>query len=141
MQFFVLVKRILALASSAIALYVVVGCWMFGPWCYSYVYEGEFKDPQNTFDALKVLCEQYFWLIVLMFVAVLLAVLLGSTWSVRLFRVLDGFGWRITFTAVWLVALALAVGRHVRLELLLAFPHPDRAMFPGDLNAAVSEQN
>ena len=77
-----------------------------GLWWYSYVYGGEFKDPHTTFDALKVLCEQYFWLIVGMLIVVLLATMLGNAWSVHLFRVLDKFGGRITFVAVWTVVLA-----------------------------------
>lgn len=111
-HFLVFTKRVLAITSVAAALYVVIGCWMYGPWWYSWLFEGEFRNLEYTLDGIKYLFESLFSTVVVVFVAAFLAVILASTWSVQFFRIVDRFGWLIAFTAVWAVALAFAFVYH-----------------------------
>lgn len=112
-RFFLSVNRALAIASAAFALYVGIGCLMFGPWWYSWLYEGKLWDPQSTLDGLKDLVDYAFPVVVVIFVAVFLAVVLGWTWKAHLIRFLDRFGRMITFISAWMVVFAVVIVFHV----------------------------
>jgi hypothetical protein len=121
MQFLLFAKRLLAIASVVVALYIGVGCLMFGPWWYRWLYEGKFRDPQYTLNGVKELLASWFSLVVAVFVAIFLAVVLGSAFQPHLFRVLDRFGWLITFAAVWVLALLFAYIYHAYHSIIGGF--------------------
>lgn len=113
MQFFMYAKRVLAIGAVVTALYVVIGCCIFSQWWYSWVFEGDFKDWGNTLDAFGTLLDYYFGLVLFLLAAVLVLGLAGNFWRAYLFRVVDRFGGVISFSSVWLIALAFAIVYHV----------------------------
>lgn len=112
MKLSLLAKRSLALASVAAARCVAIGCWIDGRWWYDWMYEGNFKHPEYALAGFKYFLNSSFHFVVVVFVAIFLAFVLGSTWKAHLYRVVDKFVGLITFTGVWMLALTFAIVYH-----------------------------
>jgi hypothetical protein len=86
------IKRVLTLASVVLAVYLLVGCWMFPDWWYSWLWQRQFADPEYTAEGLHVLLDQYFSLVLTIIFLVLAVAVLGRIFRDRLFRIVDAAG-------------------------------------------------
>ena len=105
--------RLLALASVALAIYVIVGSWMFRDWWYL-LFWGGYANFQFVKTGLEVLVDDHFHLaigIVIGFVVVVLAIAALRRWFVPF---LDRFARLIVFCAVMAVLADALVVRHLR---------------------------
>ena len=109
-------KRVVTSASVAVAVYLLVGCWMFPDWWYSWLWQRQFVDLEYTTEGLHVLMDEYFWLVLTVVSLILVAGVLGRVFRNRLFRIIDEFGGIIIFgsaASVVVVFLFLYHTHHV----------------------------
>ena len=125
------VKRVITLSVISVAAYVLIGCWMFPDWWYEWFWQAGFKDPDYNLQALQILLDDYFWLVLTVIVAIFFAGLLGKVFRRSLFRVVDAFGGFIVF----IVALSL-----VTVSLFLYHAYHGRGSSVADEMAKISEQ-
>ena len=107
--------RVIALASTAIAIYVLVGSWKFPSWWYGFFWGGEAKLGYVKAGA-EHLIDNYFWpaiSIIFLFISVVLSlVALGQI----LFRLVDRFAGVIISCAVMAILLDVLVLRPHRAD-------------------------
>ena len=102
-------KRCFVLASVCIAIYVVVGCCIFPDWWFGLLWGGHF-DRGYMRDALIVLRDQYFLLLISIVVVAFVAVVVGTVFKTHLLRFIDRRGGRVVvITAFVLITTALIV--------------------------------
>jgi hypothetical protein len=97
-------KRVVTLSALALAIYVFVGCWIFPVWWYEWLWKGEFQNADYYLQALQILLDHFFWLVLIIIGGILVASLLGRIFKKQLFRFVDAFGGLIVF--VLLLGLA-----------------------------------
>lgn len=97
-------KRIVTLSSVAVAVYVLIGCWMFPEWWYTWLWEGEFADRTYNLEGFQILLGHFFGLVLTVVGVIFFAALLGRVFRTQLFRIVDAVGGFIVFV----VALSLA---------------------------------
>ncbi len=120
------VKRVFTLMSVVLAVYLLVGCWMFPDWWYGWLWQRQFADPEYTAEGLHVLLDQYFWLVLTIIFLVLAAAVLGRIFKHRLFRIVDAAGGMIVLGSSAAVLLAFLFLYHTY--------HSDQMNPLGDIN-------
>ena len=111
-RYLLFAKRTAALGSVAVAVYVLVGCLMYGEWWYGWLWQGEFKDTDYTISGLMFLLDNKFKLVMIVIAAIFLAVVLGGIFKTRLFRIVDRFSGYIVFTALLIICTTFLVVYH-----------------------------
>jgi hypothetical protein len=106
----------MALASVALAIYVVAGSWMFGEWWYGFFWGGK-RNLQYITDGLRVLLDEHYRLAIATVAAILAAVVVSDTMLAHwLLPFTDRFGGLIVFTACMTILAAALVVRHTKGE-------------------------
>jgi len=107
-------KRLVVLTGAAITIYVVAGCFVFPDWWFGLFWGGELKEQGSKYvtDAMKLLLDNHFYLLILSILGICLAGVLGRLFKAHLFRFIDRFGGLFLFTCFMVVMTTALVVYH-----------------------------